>query len=86
MNRTIALYGLISFNAELTVSQYTGPWTPQSHKSEKSILAQRQLEAEKEEGKKGQDAFLKALPPTYLHYDTEGRVIRMDVSIQSCMC
>lgn len=43
-------------------------------------MAQREIDAEKEEGKKGHDAFLKALPPTYLRFDTEGRVIRMDVS------
>jgi hypothetical protein len=60
---------------------YTGAWTPQSDKSEKSILAQRQIDAEKKEGKDGQEAFIKALPPTYLRYDTEGRVIRMDVSL-----
>jgi aromatic amino acid aminotransferase I len=59
---------------------YTGAWTPQSYKGEQSILAQRQIEAEKKEGKDGQEAFIKALPPTYLRYDTEGRVIRMDVS------
>ena len=60
---------------------YTGEWTPKSHKSEKTILAQRQLEAEKKEGKEGQEAFLKALPPTYLTVDYQGRVIRMDVSL-----
>jgi aromatic amino acid aminotransferase I len=59
---------------------YTGEWTPKSHKSEKSTIAQRQLEAEKKEGKEGQEAFLKALPPTYLTVDYQGRVIRMDVS------
>jgi len=61
-------------------AQYTGQWAPKGHKSEKSILAQRQIDAEKEETRNGHDAFLKALPPTYLNFDTEGRVIRMDVS------
>jgi aromatic amino acid aminotransferase I len=59
---------------------YSGEWTPKNHKGQKSVLAQRQIEAEKKEGKDGQEAFIKALPPTYLRYDTEGRVIRMDVS------
>jgi hypothetical protein len=59
---------------------FTGPWTPQNYKTDQSILAQRQIEAEKKEGKEGNEAFIKALPPTYLKYDTEGRVIRMDVS------
>jgi aromatic amino acid aminotransferase I len=59
---------------------FTGPWTPKNHKSEKSTLAQRAIDAETKEGKEGQEAFIKALPPTYLRFDTEGRVIRMDVS------
>lgn len=62
---------------------FTGDWTPKNHKSEKSIVAQRQIDAEKKEGKEGQDAFLKALPPTYLTVDYQGRVIRMDVSRSS---
>jgi len=62
------------------ILQYTGPWTPKGHKSERSILAQREVDAEKEEGQRGKDAFLRALPPTSRRYDTEGRVIRMDVS------
>lgn len=45
-----------------------------------TALAQRDAEAEKKEGKEGNEAFLRALPPTYLAYDTDGRVIRMDVS------
>jgi len=60
---------------------YTGEWTPRSHKSATSVIAQRQIDAEKKEGKEGQEAFLKALPPTYLTVDYQGRVIRMDVSV-----
>jgi len=64
----------------MLIRQYTGEWTPKSHKSEKSILAQRAIDAEKKEGKEGNEAFVNALPPTYLRFDTDGRVIRMDVS------
>lgn len=60
---------------------FTGPWTSRHDKSEKSILAQRQADAESKEGPEGRDAFINALPPTYLRYDTQGRVIRLDVSI-----
>ena len=59
---------------------YTGQWTPKSHKAELSALAQREAEAEKKEGAEGRDAFIRALPPTYLKYDYQGRVIRLDVS------
>lgn len=31
--------------------------------------------------KKGVEDFFKQLPPSYLKYDYQGRVIRMDVSI-----
>jgi aromatic amino acid aminotransferase I len=58
--------------------QYVGDWTPKGHKA--SAEEEKQIEAEKKEGKEGNDAFLKVLPPTYLKYDTDGRVIRMDVS------
>jgi len=78
-------YDVIICEDEPYFCLYSGPWTPQSHKSEKSTLAQRQIEAEMKEGKEGQEAFIKALPPTYLRYDTEGRVIRMDTfSKTSC--
>ncbi|WRT67167.1 uncharacterized protein IL334_004133 [Kwoniella shivajii] len=40
----------------------------------------RLAEAEKKEGSDGNAAFIKALPPSYLYFDTEGRVIRMDTS------
>lgn len=56
---------------------------PQKHRSSQSILAQRQEELEKQEGKDGNEAFIKALPPTFLTVDYEGRVIRMDVSTLS---
>lgn len=51
---------------------------PRDHKA--TVEEQKQIEAEKKEGKEGNEAFMKALPPTYLTYDTDGRVIRMDVS------
>jgi len=59
---------------------FAGKWTPQKHQSQQSVLAKRQEELEKSEGKDGNEAFLKALPPTFLTVDYEGRVIRMDVS------
>lgn len=60
---------------------FAGKWLPKSHKSSQSTLAQRQEELEKTEGKDGNEAFIKALPPTFLTVDYEGRVIRMDVSL-----
>lgn len=45
-----------------------------------SILARRRLKTEKENGPDGNQAFLDALPPSFLAFDTDGRVIRMDVS------
>lgn len=60
---------------------FAGKWTPQKHKSAESTLARRQEELEKAEGKEGNEAFIKALPPTFLTVDYEGRVIRMDVSL-----
>lgn len=61
-------------------SQYTGEWTPKGAESEMSILARRRLKTEKENGPDGNQAFLDALPPSFLAFDTDGRVIRMDVS------
>jgi aromatic amino acid aminotransferase I len=43
------------------------------------LIESEQLELEKLEGRKGNEAYVKALPPTYLAFDTDGRVIRMDV-------
>ncbi|WWD15932.1 hypothetical protein CI109_100356 [Kwoniella shandongensis] len=40
---------------------------------EKSIVAQRLEDAEKEEGAEGNEAFIKALPPSFLAFDTDGR-------------
>lgn len=45
-----------------------------------SPVAQAARDAEKDEGRKGDEAFLKSLPPSFLHFDTDGRVIRFDVS------
>ncbi|WVR05212.1 hypothetical protein IAU60_002224 [Kwoniella sp. DSM 27419] len=50
----------------------------QKYGAERSIVEQRQIDAELEEGPEGTKAFLKALPPSYLNVDTDGRVIRMD--------
>ncbi|KAK4686627.1 hypothetical protein P7C73_g3499, partial [Tremellales sp. Uapishka_1] len=78
-------YDVIICEDEPYYCLYTGEWTSQRNKSENSILAQRGIDAEKKEGKDGQEAFLKALPPTYLRYDVDGRVIRMDTfSKTSC--
>jgi aromatic amino acid aminotransferase I len=50
-----------------------------------SPMAQAARDAEKTEGKKGDAAFLKSLPPSFLHFDTDGRVIRFDTfSKTSC--
>ncbi|WVW83022.1 hypothetical protein I302_105038 [Kwoniella bestiolae CBS 10118] len=57
---------------------YTGEWTPKGTKSDRSVLAQRLADAEKKEGSEGNQAFIKQLPPSYLHFDTDGRVVRMD--------
>nr|KIR85626.1 hypothetical protein I308_04323 [Cryptococcus tetragattii IND107] len=57
---------------------YTGEWTPKGVESDMSILAQRRLKAEKKDGPDGNQAFLDALPPSFLAFDTDGRVIRMD--------
>nr|KIR46477.1 aromatic amino acid aminotransferase I [Cryptococcus bacillisporus CA1280] len=57
---------------------YTGEWTPKGVESDMSILAQRKLKAEKKDGPDGNQAFLDALPPSFLAFDTDGRVIRMD--------
>ena len=65
---------------------FAGKWTPQKHHSQESVLAKRQEELEKSEGKDGNEAFLKALPPTFLTVDYEGRVIRMDVSVNFLYC
>ncbi|KAK8869794.1 hypothetical protein IAR55_000362 [Kwoniella newhampshirensis] len=60
---------------------YTGEWTPKGSASERSVVAQRLADAEKEEGSEGNEAFIKALPPSFLAFDVDGRVIRMDVSV-----
>ncbi|ODN83143.1 hypothetical protein L202_01343 [Cryptococcus amylolentus CBS 6039] len=57
---------------------YTGEWTPKDTKHERSIVAHRRIEAEMKEGSEGNQAFIDALPPSFLAFDTDGRVIRMD--------
>lgn len=64
---------------------FAGKWTPRKHISSQSALARRQEQLEKVEGKEGNEAFIKALPPTFLTVDYEGRVIRMDVSPHSTL-
>ncbi|WWC69406.1 uncharacterized protein I206_103345 [Kwoniella pini CBS 10737] len=73
-----AKYDIIIVEDEPYYCLYTGEWTPKGSKSDKSILAQRNAEAEKKEGKEGNEAFIKALPPSYLYFDTDGRVVRLD--------
>ncbi|GFZ46123.1 hypothetical protein JCM24511_04369 [Saitozyma sp. JCM 24511] len=78
-------YDVIICEDEPYYCLFSGEWTPKSHKSHKSVVAERAIEAEKKEGKDGNEAFIAALPPTYLTYDTDGRVIRMDTfSKTSC--
>ncbi|WWC89986.1 uncharacterized protein L201_004916 [Kwoniella dendrophila CBS 6074] len=71
-------YDVIICEDEPYYCLYTGEWTPKGSKSDKSILAQRRADAEKKEGSEGNQAFIKNLPPSYLHFDVDGRVIRMD--------
>ncbi|KAL7424021.1 hypothetical protein Q5752_001606 [Cryptotrichosporon argae] len=78
-----AKYDIIICEDEPYYCLYTGKYVPRD--ATPSILEQRQLDVEKKEGKEGNEAFLKALPPTYLKFDTDGRVIRMDTfSKTSC--
>ncbi|BEJ18212.1 hypothetical protein CspHIS471_0704890 [Cutaneotrichosporon sp. HIS471] len=50
-----------------------------------SPVAQAARDVETSEGGKGNEAFLKSLPPSFLHFDTDGRVIRFDTfSKTSC--
>lgn len=88
MSLTTAWWVVCFYSRELPVDswwqpQYTGEWTPKGVESDMSILAQRRLKAEKKDGPDGNQAFLDALPPSFLAFDTDGRVIRMDVSVQS---
>lgn len=71
-------YDIIICEDEPYYCLYTGEWIPKGVESEKSILAQRRLKAEKKDGPDGNQAFLDALPPSFLAFDTDGRVIRMD--------
>lgn len=70
-------YDIIIVEDEPYYCLFAGAWHPKDYKA--TPLAQREIDAEKKEGKEGNEAFLKALPPTYLTLDTEGRVIRLDV-------
>ncbi|KAL1409695.1 hypothetical protein Q8F55_003691 [Vanrija albida] len=76
-------YDLIIVEDEPYFTLYSGAYTPRDSKL--SPLAQYQRDLEKKEGKEGNEAFINALPPTYLRFDTEGRVIRLDTfSKTSC--
>lgn len=78
-------YDVIICEDEPYCTLYTGRWIPQSKQSSISALEQRQIDAETKEGKEGEEAWLAAMPASYLHLDTEGRVIRMDTfSKTSC--
>ncbi|EIW69475.1 hypothetical protein TREMEDRAFT_71644 [Tremella mesenterica DSM 1558] len=78
-------YDVIICEDEPYYCLFTGKWTPKKLAAEKSIMAQRTEQAEKQDGKEGNEAFLKALPPSFLKFDTQGRVIRMDTfSKTSC--
>nr|XP_031862786.1 uncharacterized protein CI109_001798 [Kwoniella shandongensis]KAA5529858.1 hypothetical protein CI109_001798 [Kwoniella shandongensis] len=73
-----AKYDIIICEDEPYYCLFSGEWTPKGATYEKSIVAQRLEDAEKEEGAEGNEAFIKALPPSFLAFDTDGRVIRMD--------
>lgn len=71
-------YDVIIVEDEPYYCLFTGPYHPKN--AQLTPLAQQQLDEEKQEGKVGADAFFKALPPSFLRFDTDGRVIRFDVS------
>lgn len=71
-------YDVIICEDEPYYCLYTGEWTPKGASSDRSLVEQRRLDAEKKDGPEGNQAFIDALPPSYLAYDTDGRVIRMD--------
>lgn len=73
-----AKYDIVIVEDDPYYTLFVGDWIPQGRRA--TPLAQRLADAERKEGKEGQDAFLKSLPPSYLTFDTEGRVIRLDVS------
>lgn len=71
-------YDIIIVEDEPYYCLFTDAYVPKGAKL--SPVAQQQLDDEKQEGKRGADAFFKALPPSFLRFDTDGRVIRFDVS------
>jgi aromatic amino acid aminotransferase I len=54
---------------------YADPWVPQAGKANGQAL--RAYDNFKDE-KKGVEEFFKKLPPSYLKFDYQGRVIRLD--------
>jgi len=76
-----AKYDVIIVEDEPYYTLYVGDWIPQGKAA--TPLAQRLIDAEKKEGKEGNEAFIKSLPPSFLRFDTDGRVIRLDVSNQN---
>jgi aromatic amino acid aminotransferase I len=71
-------YDVIIVEDEPYWTLFLGDWIPRGKKP--SPLVEQQMNAEKNEGSEGNAAFIAALPPSYLAFDTDGRVIRLDVS------
>jgi aromatic amino acid aminotransferase I len=71
-------YDVIIVEDEPYWTLFLGDWIPRGKKP--SPLVEKQMNAEKNEGSEGNAAFIAALPPSYLAFDTDGRVIRLDVS------
>lgn len=55
----------------------TSPWKKASD-THKTVLAARADQTSKEETPAGQKQYLDSLPPSYLRFDYQGRVIRLD--------
>lgn len=58
---------------------YADPWQSQKHHLKQIGARYADVEHHKD-SKDTDDEFLKKLPPSYLKFDYQGRVIRMDVS------
>jgi aromatic amino acid aminotransferase I len=71
-------YDVVIVEDEPYYTLFVGDYIPKGSKA--TPLVQHQIDAEKKDGKEGNEAFIKALPPSYLRFDTDGRVIRLDVS------
>lgn len=78
-----AKYDIVIVEDEPYYCLFMDTYVPRGAKLPPAVQAAR--DAEKLDGFKGNEAFLKSLPPSFLHFDTDGRVIRFDTfSKTSC--